>query len=358
MLMVVLGAGASHDAFNPSIENYGGPWRPPLADDLFGNRAVFSNVIRDRYPQALVAVRRLRERVGQGAYVETALAEMLAEAGTYPPLKTAMAAIRFYLQDIVDECGRSVGLIGFTNHVSLVSQLDQWRHGRQEPVLYVTFNYDTLVEQACQIVLKKRYAAMDAYVDDARAAIVKLHGSVDWWHPVENPFPGGGSLDSLRTALIEAVGSVAVVDDVFEWHVAGNLVRSNDGAVGGLARLSFPALAIPIELKDGFVCPESHLGRLRSLLSRVDRLICIGWRAREADFLELMMRTLAGPIAGLVVTATEAGALRVRERLSGLPDVNWAPDVTSQTQSPSAGAFSKMVTDGFLSRFLADEVSR
>lgn len=351
MLLVVLGAGASYDAFHPAIEDYSGAWRPPLADALFGDRPAFSSVVQSVYPQALVAVRRLRERVAQGEYVEEALAQMVADSERYPPLRRGLAAIRFYLQHILRECGRDVGAVGFTNHVSLVSQLDQWRHGRDEPVVYVAFNYDTFLEQACARVLGTRYEDMDAYIRDARVSIHKLHGSVDWWHPVATEFPGGGSDVSLRDALIERVAEVEVLGDEYEWAEPGALIRSNDGSAGGKASLRLPAIALPIARKGGFESPAPHLDRLRTLLPGVDRLICVGWRGRESDFVALLEEAMARPIQGLVVSGSVRGAREVRKQLSRLPRISWMGDVTSDARG-GLGAFSKLVTEDHLSNFV------
>jgi hypothetical protein len=49
-----------------------------------------------------------------------------------------------------------------------------------------------------------------------------------------------------------------------------------------------PALAIPVQAKQDFECPEEHLKCLRDHLSRVSKMIVIGWRAAELHFLEML----------------------------------------------------------------------
>lgn len=137
----------------------------------------------------------------------------------------------------------------------------------------------------------------------------------------------------------------------------------NEGHQGGVARVRLPAIAIPVEGKDGFECPYYHVERLEDLLPRVDRVLCIGWKARETDFLELLEGLLAQRVAGLVVTNSQEGAIQVRQRLDACIDATWAPDVTSVAdrrvsarpgQLPQLGGFSRLVASGVLQAFLGN----
>jgi hypothetical protein len=54
----------------------------------------------------------------------------------------------------------------------------------------------------------------------------------------------------------------------------------------------FPAIAIPVETKRAFECPNNHLECLRDHLGAVRKILIIGWRGTEAHFLELLREGL------------------------------------------------------------------
>jgi len=61
-------------------------------------------------------------------------------------------------------------------------------------------------------------------------------------------------------------------------------------ALGDIAL--YPAIAIPVERKDVFECPRDHLEALKTCLPLVTKVLIIGWRAMEYDFLTLLQDKL------------------------------------------------------------------
>ncbi|MFZ0296797.1 MAG: hypothetical protein WAM13_00475 [Candidatus Sulfotelmatobacter sp.] len=91
----------------------------------------------------------------------------------------------------------------------------------------------------------------------------------------------------------------------------------NSGAV------LFPAISIPVENKDEFSCPPEHITALAGLLPKVTKMITVGWRATEENFLKMLLDsrsvTVAGirnPIELLVVTGTKDGAVQTVRNLA------------------------------------------
>ncbi|MGI8412829.1 MAG: hypothetical protein ACR2QA_10140 [Solirubrobacteraceae bacterium] len=64
--------------------------------------------------------------------------------------------------------------------------------------------------------------------------------------------------------------------------------------------LMVPALAIPMEAKTDFECPQSHLAALRSDLPAVRRLLIVGWRAAEPHVVDLLWGSDADSQSGLM----------------------------------------------------------
>jgi len=78
----------------------------------------------------------------------------------------------------------------------------------------------------------------------------------------------------------------------------------------------FPALAIPVESKLDFECPDEHLQALHTVIPEVDKLLVIGWRAAETPFLKLLASKLVHAIQGFVVAGSEDAAAETANRLA------------------------------------------
>src|SRR6266404_3475237 len=164
MLMVIFGAGASYDSCStyppgvtisvtgesPDFARLNDYHRLPLAKDLFANRPTFVQAI-DEFPQCKTIVPRLRDpAVTSGhASVELRLREIEEEVRTYAQGKQELAAIRCYLARVISGCETHWrdNTRGITNYLSLLREIRR-THSDNEVVWLVTFNYDTLLENA------------------------------------------------------------------------------------------------------------------------------------------------------------------------------------------------------------------
>jgi hypothetical protein len=52
--------------------------------------------------------------------------------------------------------------------------------------------------------------------------------------------------------------------------------------------MAVPAVAIPLERKQAYECPQEHVDHLAKVLPRVERIISVGWRATDEPFIGLM----------------------------------------------------------------------
>src|ERR1700680_1450903 len=146
MLLVIFGAGASYDSvlqLPPRLSNEDS--RPPLANQLFDDRGLFVQVMNE-----YVACKPLVNLLRGNIQVERQLARFEEEANTFPPRRSQLAAIRYYLHHMLWNCQNNWGNHhqGITNYVTFLDAIDQWRHEHSEQVCYVTFNYDTMIERS------------------------------------------------------------------------------------------------------------------------------------------------------------------------------------------------------------------
>ncbi len=217
MLLVILGAGASHDSINPKtvdLTSHIPPlslrhFQPPLASGLFGDRLNFGEVI-DEFQEAAGLIAHLRRRIAAGASVEEELERVQSDAQDGRS-QQELVAVRFYLQWTLWRCSEEWWKVahGVTNYSELIRRLRQWHTNHpREPICLVTFNYDTLLEQALQHVLGLELANLSSYiVGDVK--LFKLHGSVNWGHPLGWP---ADSFTSWTMAAHHLIGQASNIN--------------------------------------------------------------------------------------------------------------------------------------------------
>ena len=333
MLMVVFGAGASYDS-DPSrrpSDHPPLPNRPPLATELFQNRAPFAGAIQ-LYPRCQAVIPRLRHP--RNETVESVLQHMQDEAAEYPVRHRQLAAVRYYLQTILSQCAAHwlAEATGVTNYKTLLDQIERWRK-RSECVGLVTFNYDTLLEAALPDV-GLDFSGLADYVKHPHYKVIKLHGSVNWSREVETapsiPRPTPGE-------LIESAADLKIS----ERYVMTPSAQAQ-------AKVLFPAIAIPVESKSTFECPPEHLEVLGDLLPKVTKLLVIGWRATEDHFLELLKEKLPRRLRVMVVAGSQTSAEEPIKRLRAKLD----PAGFDAAYHRPFGGFTEFIlsseVDGFL----------
>ncbi len=308
MLMVILGAGASFDsaqAFrpNPGYVDEGGPWRPPLANDLFLDRHFTRGEIVRKYPKLTHILPYLRE-FPAGRSVEQVLEAFQEQGKGNPESRRELASVKYYLSELLQTVSRewSSRTSGATNYSPLVREILRFNKSG-EPICLVTFNYDTLLDRALR-TFGFEDKEPDAFLDSHPILkLFKLHGSVDWCRLVE----------TTAQSMFAPQELIAHADTI---QVSDTFVRANATDVRqwrGHVKPIFPAIAIPFQTKsdDSFECPGNHLSYLGEMLQHVTKVLIIGWQAKEAHFLR-MLRSSLNPRRVMVVGASEANAEATR----------------------------------------------
>lgn len=293
MLTVVFGAGASYDSVDRErvstpFDSPNNQYQPPLANGLFSDRPPFNNIVA-RYPAVAPLVRHLRGVVPETRSVEDELERISEQAETSKrqDLQERLVAVRYYLRDALTECGNAWfdAASGMTNYTVLFYRIRDWCEDHQESATLITFDYDKLLERAAESALGLQIDDMDSYIGSPRFKILKLHGSVDWAHPVGLPVSTNDR--GIPQAMIANAAGLPVRPGDFIWLGDTRDEKRNDIPL-------VPAIAIPTRTKSGFEIPTDHHTALRECLTRTSKLLVIGWRAAEIHFLRLLEETYAG----------------------------------------------------------------
>jgi hypothetical protein len=315
MITVVFGAGASYDSApshaTTEIEDWHqNPHRPPLADQLFQERPDFALAARE-LPELLAIVPYLRH-IGQDTSLEQELERLRDQAAEYRQRSKQLISIRFYLQRIIWECQRKwvATHMNVTNYQTLLDEIERLR--KSEPVCVVTFNYDTMLEDAFSS-LHRNFESVEDYMKDP--PVIKLHGSVNWVRAASNMNIDPGEGDSI--AKVVDKGADLSLTDNYQFVSEGQAFYGDrpgfQRVFGG--KFVLPAIAIPVEKKQEYECPPSHVARLKECLRDTSRLLLIGWKGAEANFVSLLRDNLPGDVQVMVVANGTVGARRMIIRL-------------------------------------------
>ncbi|MFO6453471.1 MULTISPECIES: hypothetical protein [unclassified Aeromicrobium] len=251
---------------------------------------------------------RLREATDRGRDVEEELERLQAEATSYPATSTQLLALRSYLAELMREVPRrwAEECQGLTNYVLALDEAARWREavGSSDPVACVTFNYDTLLEDAVSKVYGHRIDGIDSYLDHDDVKVLKPHGSVNWRRAARA---------ELTSVYLGKAGLHRAIDQAadLEW-LPDYAFRDDDRYQDPRdpKTVLLPALSIPVQQKIDFMMPVRHRQTLAEILARTTVLIAVGWRARERHFLKLVQEHLPASICRLVTVAESEAAAK------------------------------------------------
>lgn len=77
--------------------------------------------------------------------------------------------------------------------MTFLDAIERWRYENQEEVCYVTFNYDTMLEESITSMWGVTFDSFNSYITQPYFKVIKLHGSIDWGlefktYPVSSSF--------------------------------------------------------------------------------------------------------------------------------------------------------------------------
>jgi hypothetical protein len=302
MLMVIFGAGASWDSYAgllpPNVNNL----RLPLADGLFDRRFGEDYQL---FPKCKPLIQRLQR---PSVNVEKTLEKFQSEESRYPARRTQLASVRYYLNRMLARC-QSAWLDftkGVTNYQTMLDQIEAQRI-QGEKICLVTFNYDTLLEEAIKDSIGVTLNTIPQYVA-SDYKVIKPHGSINWAHPIKNFQSHRSNSQDLISDILSNMPSLDIDSESYE-------TVSEDPLSRPPLKPFFPALAIPVENKQRYECPSEHWNVLEQCLPKVTNLLIIGWRANEGLFLDTLGKGIAKNARVMVVSGTEIGTDEIIARM-------------------------------------------
>lgn len=306
--MFVFGAGAS--AFCIFGEGANAlrefPWRPPLANELFHER--FEDLL-EKYPGARHIIPDL---IASGNDLEAFMERQWERIRKgYSPADLAnFINIQFYLRELTQQFTAETAKAFYRHSLftRFASQLRNYlaQHAR-EGVSLVSFNYDTLLDQALEAADVLRLDTMQGYtpINERQAALFKPHGSWNWgWRAKQPQTSFAQHLYDQRLDLGQAYRScLGSLDQIYHRYSWGRESAHHPNGLGRFVlskdRLEviapdsstgyFPALLIPLRDKDELLMPYAHQDYLSNYaLPEVEDLYLIGWKGSEAIFNNLL----------------------------------------------------------------------
>lgn len=289
-ICVIVGAGASYDVRNagsPSgavVNNpsavIGNPeLRPPLAKHLFDiqGHPAYWTYLRE-YEGAKVLTQGLAQQSLRGEFNLEGELRRLAEHSS-PIIRQHYRHIPVYLRDLIAACSYEYTPVP-SCYVTLATVLLE---EQPSDVLFLTLNYDDLLEQAIGMLRPQEFLfeSLDDYIRDERPAkIVKLHGSISWFKSI-----GPQNVDWRQQALQSDVLSRAPDNETI---VSVQHRRTFQIDLHGYH--VYPVLTAPLAGKGiaDMVCPASHLEAAREFLIDCRRFMIIGSSGVDADLSELL----------------------------------------------------------------------
>jgi hypothetical protein len=200
---------------------------------------------------------------------------------------------------------------GVSNYTTLIGYIERFRQS-EEPVLLITFNYDTLIERALSLHFDDfSFNAINDYIRRPAYKLFKLHGSLNWGHPFEADarIEVHRAADYLRDVIVELSDSIHYDSNQF--------AVLDEPRVAVKDWLYFPAISIPVQTKSHFSCPQEWLPILDTSLDGVSNLLVIGWRGGEEHFLKRVIPVLnKNPDLNVsIVSHTETSANQTEAQL-------------------------------------------
>ena len=308
MKVFIFGAGASYDA----ISDLDNGLRMPLTKDLFLDEPTLNRVLLDN-PSASLAVDEIRENLASNsaASVEVEIEKLRVRAQNDPHLARSLLGILGYLKNIINIHTTIVLNKDYqrTNYRVLLRKLMAWQVRTSSKVLLVSFNYDTLLDSACQLQVSgwrvKDAASMEVYTAREDFKLLKLHGSVNWNRIIPTPEDFNGDIYDYTDKIDMSTS---------------RLMAPSESIPQGYTAM--PAIALPMSTKSNFECPDSFISELKIGLGKATDIVLIGWRGAEPHFKEAMQNIINPKTMLTIVTGSAEGGNDALKNLEWMPTTN------------------------------------
>src|SRR5258705_2738838 len=282
MKAVIFGAGASFDSvyeyyepMNPfhnssdkptmdeiigyykSISDY--QFKSPLTKDLFSPKPEFKKIL-DKYPGA----KSLASMIFERDKVEKCLEELKIKIENHrnDQLLAKFINIQFYLRELFGNVSAFYNQVGYSNYEALVNYAHDYSRATDEDVIFISFNYDLLLEQAVERVTLRKIKNIDDYIN-GHIKIFKPHGSCNWFRLISQAaahLNTGVAVLSLSDYLLNNIDKYSLIKPQLDEQILlGNWNEADIFVDGNVKKYKMPQIAVPLLSKTDFLMPSNHL---------------------------------------------------------------------------------------------------
>jgi len=311
ILTVIIGAGASYDCVDRSgsIVVIDEAWRPPLVNQLFDPRESFAPVLK-HYPKAEALAgeirRHLRDATGNQWLPLEQLLKQAASVG-HVAVRKRYREVPYYIREVIGEVGVHFIRYGGPLYHQLVADIaDALSSTRYSTVLFLTVNYDLLLDHEIELLFDHRFQQMGQYIGNDEWKLIKLHGSVNW---------GFKFAPGIINDRAHCLAALSAMSEEPTPQRDGIFILENHQTYCHGGHFIHPAIAVPIAGKSGFVCLDDIVNVARDYISRSTDFLVLGCRMADEDVLDLF-QTVAQVNRIKIVDAGLDSSLEILNRVA------------------------------------------
>lgn len=153
-----------------------------------------------------------------------------------------------------------------------------------DEVLFLTLNYDNLLEIALSRVSGIDFSAENHYTQDSKWRLIKLHGSVNWYRQFSS-YQVTQTNDQEYFAHLRRTPLPLQLDDRFIF------IAMHDHAHKFIGNAPvYPALTVPVDGKYDLNAPPSHIQSAKDFLAGCENYLIIGTSGQDRDLIELLQQ--------------------------------------------------------------------
>ncbi len=292
MKLVIFGAGASYDSIHSyynELSNANESWKPPLANEIFSNRESFLEIIKD-YEGALS----LKSAAKVHDYIEEYFQELwdFAVDNNDNLSLSKIINTQYFFQRLFFKISNKYCNIGDSNYDIMSNFAYKYTTEYNKEIVFVSFNYDILLEKAIEKTLHIEFRSIDDYLK-YNIKYIKPHGSCNWFKNFKDLEGKGVIFDKTgknNETFVKNLYKKNISYEIIERRLEDEIVIRDE--FNTKDRFGLPQLLLPLKNKDEFVMPNSHLNYLKKYLKKVDAILIIGWKGTEEKFQNLLQECI------------------------------------------------------------------
>ncbi len=262
--------------------------QPPIVSEMLENKAF--NEFLSTHLDAADVLSDVRAETSPEVSFEVALRSRQDSSNEH--IRSKMLFVPIALQQFFFRVSED-----YTNQPENYSALVGRTVGRGITTAFVTVNYDAILDKVlCRYrpgPRDDRLRTVGSYFESTDWLLAKLHGSVDWGYRYGTPTEGIASTLLTQGLRTFDRAEIEIADDPHGLRIASAAL--------------YPALALPVAGKYGFVCPPSHEAALVEFLQDCSNFLFVGFSAKDLDVLEMLSDNVRSVQRVWIVTGDNDG---------------------------------------------------